>query len=60
MTEVQHKATILTRSVDDQGRITNQRVVINTPPFATEAQLEIWLAEFLRQNPDSQVVGKSW
>ena len=51
MTQPQHTLTV---------RIDKQIVAINCPPFASEALLERWLAEYRASHPGSVIVSKSW
>jgi len=41
-------------------RINKQIVDVNCPPFASDRQLDLWLAEYLDHHPDSKIISRSW
>jgi putative IMPACT (imprinted ancient) family translation regulator len=49
--EVQHTLKI---------RISKSIVDVSCPPFASEAQLDAWLAQIKSEHPDYVIVSKSW
>lgn len=56
----QRKVTYIIPSLDERGKPFDARVEVLAPLHASIAQLDIWVAEYLRQNPAASLGSKSW